>query len=59
MINKITENYPEETFLRANCFDGAIIGVEEKSMTLIYSVKKCIEIWEQKLQYGVMIFFKM
>jgi hypothetical protein len=43
MINKITENYPEETFLRANCFDDAIIGVDEKSMKLIYSVKKCIK----------------
>lgn len=47
MINKITENYPEETFLRANCFDDAIIGVDEKSMKLIYSVKKCIEILKE------------
>lgn len=44
MINKILEYYPDENFLKADGFDDAIIGIEEKSMRLIYSVTKCIEI---------------
>ena len=44
MLESILENYYEEEFLKADGFDGAIIGVEENSMRLIYSVKKCLEI---------------
>lgn len=44
MINEIIEKYEDETFLKADGFDEAIIGVDEHSMRLIYSVKKCIEI---------------
>jgi hypothetical protein len=44
MINEIIEQYAEETFLKADGFDKAIIGVEEKTMRLIYSVSKCISI---------------
>jgi len=44
MINKIIEQYDPETFLKADGFDKAIIGVDETSMRLIYSVKKCIKI---------------
>jgi hypothetical protein len=44
MINKIIEQYEDETFLKADGFDEAIIGVDETTMRLIYSVKKCIEI---------------
>jgi hypothetical protein len=44
MLNEITERYEEETFLKADGFDEAIIGVNEADMRLIYSVKKCIEI---------------
>ena len=44
MINKIIEQYQDETFLKADGFDEAIIGVDETTMRLIYSVKKCIEI---------------
>jgi len=40
------DRYPDETFLKADGFDDAIIGVDEKSMRLIYSVSKCIEILE-------------
>lgn len=43
-INDILESYPEEEFLKADGFDDAIIGVEEYSMRLIYSVSKCIDI---------------
>ena len=44
MINEIIEQYQDETFLKAEGFDEAIIGVDETTMRLIYSVKKCIEI---------------
>ena len=44
MLESIIEQYEEETFLKADGFDQAILGVEESTMRLIYSVKKCIEI---------------
>jgi hypothetical protein len=44
MITKIIEQYEDESFLKADGFDEAIIGVDESTMRLIYSVKKCIEI---------------
>jgi len=44
MIDKIIEQYENETFLKADGFDEAIIGVDETTMRLIYSVKRCIEI---------------
>lgn len=44
MLKQIIENYPEEQFLKADGFDEAIIGFEEPSMRLIYSVSKCLEI---------------
>jgi hypothetical protein len=43
-LNEIIERFPEETFLKADGFDEAILGVETNSMRLIYSVKKCINI---------------
>ena len=43
LIDSIIENY-EEDFLIADGFDDAIIGVDESSMRLIYSVSKCISI---------------
>jgi len=44
MIDIIVALYPEETFLKADGLDDAIIGVDEQSMRLIYSVSECIEI---------------
>lgn len=44
MLEQILEYYQEEEFLKADGFDDAIIGVDEKSMRLIYSVTKCLEI---------------
>jgi len=44
MIDRIIEQYEDETFLKSDGFDEAIIGVDETTMRLIYSVKKCIEI---------------
>ena len=44
MLDLIVEKYPEEEILKADGFDKAIIGIDEKSMRLIYSTKKCIEV---------------
>ena len=43
-IDDIIDEYPEETFLKADGFDDAIIRLEESTMRLIYSVDKCIQI---------------
>ena len=43
-LDSIIEQYEDETFLKADGFDEAIIGVDEDKMRLIYSVSKCIEI---------------
>lgn len=44
MIDNILEWFPDDDILKADGFDEAIIGIEESSMRLIYSVSKCIEI---------------
>lgn len=44
MLEYIIEKYADEEFLIATGFDDAIIGVDESSMRLIYSVFKCLEI---------------
>ena len=44
MLDNIIEKYDGELFLKADGFDEAIIGVEESTMRLIYSISKCIEI---------------
>jgi hypothetical protein len=44
MIDDIIEKYPNESFVKADGFDEALIGVDTQSMRLIYSIDKCIEI---------------
>ncbi len=44
MLEIITESYPEAEFLTADGFNLAIIGFDEESGKIIYSVKKSIEI---------------
>tara|TARA_R110000765_G_scaffold59494_1_gene115683 strand:+ start:263 stop:514 length:252 start_codon:yes stop_codon:yes gene_type:complete len=44
MLEEIIERYEDEEFLTADGFDSAIIGVDDKSMRLIYSKKKILEI---------------
>lgn len=49
LFERIIETYPDEQFLKADGLDGAVIGVDEKSMVLIYSVSKCIDILAEKI----------
>ena len=44
MIEKLIDWYPEQDLLIADGFNDAIIGIDESSMRVIYSVAKCIEI---------------
>jgi hypothetical protein len=44
MLEEIIDLYPEIDFLKADGFDEAIIGVDEKDFRIIYSVKKCIDV---------------
>jgi len=44
ILDKIVENFYDYDFLTADGFDEAVIGYEEHSMKIIYSVSKCIDI---------------
>jgi hypothetical protein len=44
MIAEIMEKCPDEEFLLADGFNDAVLGVDETSMRLIYSISKCINI---------------
>ena len=48
-LEQILENYIEEELLIADGFDDAIIGVDDSSMRLIYSVKKFIELLSREM----------
>lgn len=43
ILETILENNPDDTFLKADGLDEAVIGWEENSGRLIYSVTKCID----------------
>jgi hypothetical protein len=43
-LEEIIEMFPEEEFLKADGFDGAIVGVEPNTMRLVYSRDKMIGI---------------
>jgi len=43
MLEQIIEQYPEEVFLQMNEHPNAVIGVDESSMRLCYSMSKIIE----------------
>jgi hypothetical protein len=43
LLNKILEHYPEESYIKVDGFDAAIIGISSKGK-LVYSIDKMIEI---------------
>lgn len=49
MLEQILEAFPDETFVKAEGFDEAIIGVDEASMKLVYSISKCIDILSKEM----------
>jgi len=48
ILHIIVEQYPEDDFMIATGFDDAVIGVDEFSMRIIYSMQKCIDILMQE-----------
>lgn len=44
MLEDILEKYQDENFLIADGFDNAILGFDDKSNRLIYSITKCINV---------------
>ena len=44
ILESIVEAYNDELILKADGLDKAVIGIDSKSMRLIYSVKLCIQI---------------
>lgn len=49
MLDKILDAYDEETFITVSGFDKAIIGIDDMSLRLIYSVAKCVDILEETM----------
>ena len=49
MLDKTLEWFPEEELLKADGFDDAIIGIDDSTMRLIYSVSKCIDILKKDM----------
>lgn len=44
MLEQIVERYQDEDILIADGFDDAILGLDEQTMRVVYSVSKCIDI---------------
>ena len=44
LLEGIKNYYEDEEILTADGFDNAVIGIDDKTMRVIYSVTKCIEI---------------
>ena len=43
-LKEIIDIYPEESFLKADGFDKAIIGIDTNSMRLVYDRNKMVDI---------------
>jgi len=46
ILESVIEIYPDKDLLIAEGFDEAVLGIEEDTLRIIYSVSKCIEIIE-------------
>ena len=57
LINKIYDQYPDEIFLLADNLNDAIIGIEEKSLKIIYLTSKIIKILMNDMSYDDAIEF--
>ena len=50
MLERILGIYEDEELLIADGFDDAVIGIDESSMRVIYSVAKCLHILERDME---------
>ena len=51
LLEDILYTYMDRPFMVAEGFDDAVIGVEEKTMRLVYSMDKCIDILQRRMGY--------
>lgn len=49
MLEQIINNFSQDEFVKAEGFDEGVIGFDEVSMRLIYSVSKCLHILEKDM----------
>jgi Txe/YoeB family toxin of Txe-Axe toxin-antitoxin module len=47
-LERILDFYSDEEFLKADGLDDAVLGVENYSMRLVYSIEKCIKILKRQ-----------
>lgn len=48
ILEAIITNFDGEEIIIADGFDEAVIGIEESTMRLIYSITKCLDILESQ-----------
>lgn len=48
LLEEITDSYTDEEILKADGFDDAVIGIDDKTLRLIYSMSKCLDILEKE-----------
>ena len=53
LLDGIVNYYVDEEILTADGFDDAVIGIDDKTMRVIYSVTKCIEILMTEMGMGM------
>ena len=53
LLDGIVNYYVDEEILTADGFDNAVIGIDDKTMRVIYSVTKCIEILMTEMGMGM------
>ena len=60
MIDRILEIYEDEEFIILDGLNGAIIGICDNRMVLIYSVSKCIELLTESIgnEFDAMEYFE-
>jgi hypothetical protein len=47
VLSHILDVFPDDNFLKADGLDDAVIGLDEQSGRLVYSVSKCIAILQK------------
>lgn len=50
-LSELSEIYPDENFLKMDGFDDAVIGVEDRTMRLVYSKSKIMKQLIKSMDY--------
>tara|TARA_B110000503_G_C6810209_1_gene274706 strand:+ start:76 stop:363 length:288 start_codon:yes stop_codon:yes gene_type:complete len=49
LLNEIVDSFTDQSIMKADGFDEAVIGIESSTMRLVYSESKCIEILRREM----------